>query len=194
MEYVAGGSLRARLKEFGPLEGAVLRKATRGLLKGLKYLHTHDPPVVHRDLKGANVLVDEDFHVKLADFGCSKRDVCTQSFSTIGSVHWMAPEVLKAEGYGRCIDIWSFGCVIVEMVTAEDPWGKDAFASAFQAMHRICFTEEVPHIPIVLPDDGRDLVCQCLQRKPTDRPTALELIEHSFLQRPSNNSSKTATT
>jgi mitogen-activated protein kinase kinase kinase len=61
---------------------------------------------VHRDIKGANVLVDLNFCVRLADFGCSKRDDMTASYTTVGSIPWMAPEVIQREGgHGRKADI-----------------------------------------------------------------------------------------
>jgi len=69
LEYVPGGSMSTLLKEFGPLEGRLLKQCSEGVLEGLNYLHTRDPPVVHRDIKGANILVDLSFNVKLSDFG-----------------------------------------------------------------------------------------------------------------------------
>jgi len=135
LEFVPGGSLLALLSEFGPLEGVMMQTASRGLVEGLNYLHTHNPPVVHRDIKGANVLVDTDFCVKLADFGCSKRSSDTQSFVTIGSVPWMAPEVINQKsGHGRKADIWSLGCTLIEMATAEKPWGADKFNNIMFAL------------------------------------------------------------
>eukprot|EP00747_Dinoflagellata_sp_TGD_P188428 gnl/TRDRNA2_/TRDRNA2_47403_c0_seq2.p1 gnl/TRDRNA2_/TRDRNA2_47403_c0~~gnl/TRDRNA2_/TRDRNA2_47403_c0_seq2.p1 ORF type:complete len:504 (-),score=55.88 gnl/TRDRNA2_/TRDRNA2_47403_c0_seq2:334-1845(-) len=181
LEYCAGGSVRKMLNEFGPFEGQLLKRSTRGLLKGLNYLHTHDPPVVHRDLKCANILVDLNFCVKLADFGCSRRDVKTESFSTVGSVCWMAPEVIESSGHGRAADIWSLGCVIIEMATAADPWGKGAFDNMIHAMNVIRSPGRTPPIPENLPDAGRDLIGQCIQRDPEQRPQACELVRHDFV-------------
>jgi len=133
LEYVPGGSLRCILNEFGPLEPDLVPIAMRGLLEGLDYLHTRSPPVVHRDIKSNNVLVGQDFCLKLSDFGCSKCDDLTTSFTTVGSVLWMAPEVMRGEacgGHGRKADIWSLGCVFIEMVTAERPWGSHTFDNA----------------------------------------------------------------
>lgn len=182
LEYVAGGSLRRQLDEFGPVEGPLLRKGTRGLLNGLNYLHTHNPPVVHRDLKGANVLVDLNFCVKLADFGCSKRDVSTQSFTATGSVQWVAPEVLQGNsGHGRKADIWSLGCVVIEMATAADPWGKGAFDNFMQAVRVVGFSDRTPPVPEALPLVGQDLVARCVQRSPNERPWCSELLEHELV-------------
>lgn len=183
LEFVPGGSLLALLSEFGPLEGVMMQTASRGLVEGLNYLHTHNPPVVHRDIKGANVLVDTDFCVKLADFGCSKRSSDTQSFVTIGSVPWMAPEVINQKsGHGRKADIWSLGCTLIEMATAEKPWGADKFNNIMFALHHIGMSEETPPVPEALPPAGRDIVAQCVQRDPSDRMGAQELLEHEFIR------------
>merc|ERR1712039_694191 len=124
LEYMPGGSLAQVLAQYGPLEEALMVPYTRELLEGLEYLHTRKPPVVHRDVKGANILVSIDCHMKLSDFGCSKRTVDTWSLTMKGSIPWMAPEVIKHTGYGRSADIWSFGCVIIEMGFGRSPWGK----------------------------------------------------------------------
>lgn len=78
-EYVPGGSMANFLAEFCCLEGKALWKATRGMLEGLGHLHTRSPPVVHRDLRGANLLIDAGLGVKLADFGCSTWNSGTRS-------------------------------------------------------------------------------------------------------------------
>lgn len=182
LEYVPGGSMSSILAEFGPLDESLLRKATRGLLEGLHYLHTRNPPVVHRDIKGANILVALDFCVKLADFGCSKRASTTRSFTTIGSIPWMAPEVImQQEGYGRKADVWSVGCTLIEMATADKPWGRDAFDNVMYALHHIATSEETPPIPDTVPEASRALIESCVQRLPEARPTAAVLLEHEFV-------------
>jgi len=182
LEYVAGGSLRRMLDRFGPFDDRLLRKAVQGLLEGLDFLHTHSPPVVHRDLKGANVLVDQHFCVKLADFGCSKCDVNTQSFTSVGTVCWMAPEVVMQEGgHGRKADIWSLGCVVIEMATAADPWGKGVFDNWMHAFNVIRSPGRMPPIPDTLSDTSQDLVRCCLQRSPEERPCASQLLRHDML-------------
>lgn len=181
LEYVAGGSLRDMLKEFGPLDDSLIPQASRGILEGLNYLHSHEPPVVHRDLKGSNVLVDLSFCFKLADFGCAKCDLNTQSFKTYGSIPWMAPEVVQG-GHGRKADIWSFGCVFIEMSTADDPWGPGAFKNLMHAMMVIGRSDRTPPIPDGLSQMSRSFISQCLQRDPQERPSAAEMLEHEFIR------------
>lgn len=187
LEYVPGGSMSSLLYEFGPLTGDLLTRSTTGVLQGLNYLHTRNPPVVHRDIKGANILVDVNFTVKLSDFGCSKRSNVTTSFTTIGSIPWMAPEVIQQQdGYGRKADIWSLGCVFLEMATAEKPWGNGAFENVMFALRHIAMSKEVPPIPASLNEAGSDFASSCLQRDADARPTAADLLSHNFVCGESN--------
>lgn len=183
LEYVAGGSVLSLLNEFGPFDGPVLQTASRGMLEGLNYLHTRSPPVVHRDIKGANVLVDLHFCVKLADFGCSKRALDTQSFSTIGSIPWMAPEVIQQTlGHGRKADIWSLGCTFIEMASAEPPWGRDKFTNFMFALRHIALSDATPPVPDSLQGAGREMVDFCMQRSAEGRPQAETLLRHAFVR------------
>ncbi|CAE7279750.1 MAPKKK3 [Symbiodinium natans] len=164
-------------------EGQLLRNTVMGMLQGLAYLHTRSPVVVHRDIKSANVLLDLDFNVKLADFGCSKRcqEDLTTTFRATGSLLWMAPEVvLGTTGFGRKADIWSFGCTVLEAMTAEPPWGRGAIDGAPAAMRKIGYSEETPPIP-----EGTSAALLCLlqsslQRSADLRPTATELLSCEY--------------
>jgi len=182
LEYVAGGSVADLLKEFGPLVGYPLQSAVKGCLEGLNYLHTRSTPVVHRDIKGANILVDLNFHMKLADFGCSKRNAVTQSFTTIGSIPWMAPEVISQQnGYGRKADIWSFGCLVIEMVSAQKPWGM-SFDNMMAALAIIGLSQKLPEMPPNASEDCCNFIRRCVVRKAEDRPSAAVLLQDAFLE------------
>jgi len=182
MEYMSGGSISSVLKDYGPLNHCILRLAVKGILSGLHYLHTRSPPIMHRDIKSANVLVDTGFNVKLSDFGSSKQFDITQSFSMVGSIPWMAPEVIaQKDGHGRKADIWSFGCTIIEMATAAPPWGANRFDNAFMALHYIGFTEATPTIPESLPRSCVAFMQSCLQRDTNVRASAEELLGHAYV-------------
>ncbi|MEQ2182070.1 Mitogen-activated protein kinase kinase kinase 3, partial [Goodea atripinnis] len=108
MEYMPGGSVKDQLKAYGALTENVTRKYTRQILEGMSYLHSN--MIVHRDIKGANILRDSAGNVKLGDFGASKRlqTICmsgTGIRSVTGTPYWMSPEVISGEGYGRKADV-----------------------------------------------------------------------------------------
>jgi len=182
MEYLSGGSMASVLKEFGALTCPLLKKATRGMAEGLNYLHGRSPPVVHRDIKGANLLVGGDFCVKLADFGCSKCSDVTASLTMVGSIPWMAPEVINQEGgHGRKADVWSLGCVVIEMATAEKPWGSGSFDNPFAALKHIGMSNKTPPIPEGVDAGAAELARWCTSRSKAERPTCAELLLHEFV-------------
>jgi len=181
LEYMPGGSMTSVLRQFGPLDESLLVVYARELLEGLEYLHTRHPPVVHRDIKGANVLVGLDCKVKLSDFGCSKRAMETFSRTMKGSIPWMAPEVIAHTGYGRAADVWSFGCVMIEMATGNRPWG-DCLNNPIAACAKIAMSEETPPVPESLSRLCRDFIDSCLRREPIVRPSVAELLQHVLVQ------------
>ncbi|XP_076939066.1 mitogen-activated protein kinase kinase kinase NPK1-like [Bidens hawaiensis] len=126
LEFVPGGSISSLLGKFGPFPEAVIRMYTKQLLLGLDYLHKNG--IMHRDIKGANILVDNKGCIKLADFGASKQVVelanGSGAKSMKGTPYWMAPEVILQTGHSFSADIWSVGCTIIEMATRKPPWSQ----------------------------------------------------------------------
>ncbi|GLT35922.1 hypothetical protein SLA2020_103350 [Shorea laevis] len=179
LEYVSGGSIYKILQEYGQLGELAVRSYTMQILSGLAYLHSKS--TVHRDIKGANILVDPNGKVKLADFGMAKHiagQSCPLSFK--GSPYWMAPEVIKtSNGCNLAVDIWSLGCTVLEMATTKPPWSQ---YEGVAAMFKIGNSKELPAIPDHLSEDGKDFVKQCLQRDPQRRPTAAKLLDHPFVK------------
>jgi len=180
LEHMPGGSLTQALQQFGAFDEELLAQYSRQILDGLEYLHTRNPPVVHRDIKGPNILVGADCKVKLADFGCAKRTQETMTHTMRGSMHWMAPEVIAHERYGRAADIWSFGCVAIEMGTAKVPWGK--LDNPMAAVIKIGMSEETPPLPEELSAVGENFISICVQRDASLRPSATELLNHEFVR------------
>ncbi|XP_020539546.1 mitogen-activated protein kinase kinase kinase YODA isoform X2 [Jatropha curcas] len=179
LEYVSGGSIYKLLQEYGQFGEIGIRSYTQQILSGLAYLHAKN--TVHRDIKGANILVDPSGRVKLADFGMAKHitgQSCPLSFK--GSPYWMAPEVItKSNGCNLAVDIWSLGCTVLEMATSKPPWSQ---YEGVAAMFKIGNSKELPAIPDNFSDEGKDFVRQCLQRDPSHRPTAAQLLEHPFVK------------
>uniref|UniRef100_A0ACD5ZIF3 Uncharacterized protein n=1 Tax=Avena sativa TaxID=4498 RepID=A0ACD5ZIF3_AVESA len=179
LEYVSGGSIHKLLQEYGQFGEQAIRSYTKQILLGLAYLHAKN--TVHRDIKGANILVDPNGRVKLADFGMAKHINGQQClFSLKGSPYWMAPEVIKnSSGCNLSVDIWSLGCTVLEMATSKPPWSQ---YEGIAAMFKIGNSKELPPIPDHLSEEGKDFIRQCLQRDPSNRPTAVELLQHSFIR------------
>ncbi|KAF2447217.1 Ste11-type MAPKK kinase [Karstenula rhodostoma CBS 690.94] len=186
LEYVPGGSVATMLINYGPLGESLIQNFVRQILQGLVYLHSRD--IIHRDIKGANILVDNKGSVKISDFGISKRvDTSTllnggkkgaQRVSLQGSVFWMAPEVVRQTAYTRKADIWSLGCLIVEMYTGAHPHPT---LSQLQAIFKIGGPGEAnPAIPETAGDDARAFLSQTFLIDHERRPSADELLASQF--------------
>lgn len=179
LEFVSGGSIHKLLQDYGPLKESVIQNYTAQILSGLAYLHERD--TVHRDIKGANILVDSNGEIKLADFGMAKHITsCSSVLSFKGSPYWMAPEVImNFSGYNLAVDIWSLGCTILEMATSKPPWSQ---YEGVAAIFKIGNSKDIPEIPDHISDDGKNFLKLCLQRDPSARPTAAKLLEHPFVR------------
>ncbi|XP_031270168.1 mitogen-activated protein kinase kinase kinase 2-like isoform X2 [Pistacia vera] len=181
LEFVPGGSISSLLGKFGSFPEAVIRTYTKQLLLGLEYLHKNG--IMHRDIKGANILVDNKGCIKLADFGASKQVVelatVSGAKSMKGTPYWMAPEVILQTGHACSADIWSVGCTVIEMATGKPPWSQQYQEVA--ALFYIGTTKSHPPIPEHLSVEAKDFLLKCLQKEPNTRPTASELLKHPFV-------------
>ncbi|KAI9653098.1 MAG: hypothetical protein M1831_006182 [Alyxoria varia] len=148
LEYISGGSVGSCLRKHGKFEEPVVSSLTRQTLIGLAYLHTSG--ILHRDLKADNILLETDGTCKISDFGISKKSdniYGNDAQNTMqGSVFWMAPEVVRAHGmgYSAKVDIWSLGCVVLEMFAGRRPWSKE---EAVGAIYKLGSLNQAPPIP-----------------------------------------------
>ncbi|KAJ1335155.1 mitogen-activated protein kinase kinase kinase [Microdochium nivale] len=186
LEYVPGGSVQTMLNSYGALPEPLVRSFVRQILNGLSYLHNQD--IIHRDIKGANILVDNKGTIKISDFGISKKLEATNILngannnknrpSLQGSVFWMAPEVVKQTSYTRKADIWSLGCLVVEMMTGTHPFPD---CSQLQAIFKIGGGKASPTIPDNASEEARTFLSQTFEIDHNLRPSADELMLSPFL-------------
>ncbi|GLB34919.1 putative ras-binding domain of Byr2 [Lyophyllum shimeji] len=182
LEYVPGGSVTALLRNYGAFEEPLVKNFVRQILEGLNYLHERD--IIHRDIKGANILVDNKGGIKISDFGISKKvddNLLTGNRanrpSLQGSVFWMAPEVVKQSAHTRKADIWSVGCLVVEMLTGEHPWAQ---LTQMQAIFKIGSSAK-PTIPSDITAEAQDFLRLTFELDHEARPSAAELLQHPWI-------------
>ncbi|KAF2120430.1 hypothetical protein BDV96DRAFT_538558 [Lophiotrema nucula] len=194
MEYCSGGSL-AGLLEHGRIEDeTVIMVYALQMLEGLAYLH--DAGVVHRDIKPENILLDHNGVIKFVDFGAAK--VIARQGKTLAAEHaatrqgrqksmtgtpmYMSPEVIRGSNSGRlgAVDIWSLGCVILEMATGRRPWAS--LDNEWAIMYNIA-QGNPPQLPTgdQLSESGIDFLNKCFERDPAKRISAVELLQHDWI-------------
>ncbi|KAI9291339.1 Pkinase-domain-containing protein [Neoconidiobolus thromboides FSU 785] len=182
LEYVPGGSVAARLAEKGKFTELRTRYYVKQILNGLEYLHSNN--IIHRDIKGGNILVDDQDNVKIADFGVSKKVqdsvmsvITPQRTSLQGSVYWMAPEVVKQTHYTRKADIWSLGCLVIEMLSGNHPFPN---STQVEAIFKIG-SYSAPDLPQGISEVAAEFLAASLQPKHENRPSSSALISHPFV-------------
>jgi mitogen-activated protein kinase kinase kinase len=190
LEYVPGGSIAEMLKQYNTFQEPLIKNFVRQILAGLSYLHSRD--IIHRDIKGANILVDNKGGIKISDFGISKRVEASAMLgssavsgkghlhrpSLQGSVYWMAPEVVRQTAHTKKADIWSLGCLIVEMFIGAHPFPD---CSQLQAIFAIGNNQARPPAPEHASKEARAFLDVTFEINHEKRPDADDLLESPFL-------------
>ncbi|CAL9222513.1 unnamed protein product [Arabidopsis halleri] len=180
MEYASGGSLRnfmGRFKEM-KLPDPLIRRFTRMILEGLAVIHGHG--YVHCDLKPENILVFPSFELKISDFGLSKREGDSNwwlpNHPFAGTPIYMSPESISNGETRRGLDLWSLGCVVLEMYTGKRPWWDKNYD--LEDLKKGC----MPLIPKDIPCDAKLFVMTCFAAETDKRKNAFALLRHCFLR------------
>ncbi|ETO58519.1 TKL protein kinase [Phytophthora nicotianae P1976] len=190
LEYMHGGELRSLLDQYLKSKHPVgfnKQKATTALqvCHALTYLHSLDPPVIHRDLKSRNILFTSDMEAKLSDFGISRERLDQTMTAGVGTSLWMAPEVMMGERYDDKADMFSFGVVLSELDVHTMPYAhakKETLESSGRAMVDSVLLQKVALGTIqaefseTTPEEIVELGRVCLDVDPTKRPNAAEAL------------------
>ncbi|XP_069091146.1 mitogen-activated protein kinase kinase kinase kinase 3 isoform X2 [Pleurodeles waltl] len=187
MEFCGGGSLQDIYHVTGPLSEQQIAYVSRETLQGLYYLHSKGK--MHRDIKGANILLTDNGHVKLADFGVSAQITATiaKRKSFIGTPYWMAPEVAAVErkgGYNQLCDIWAVGITAIELAELQPPMFDLHPMRALFLMTKSNFQPPKLKDKVKWSNSFHHFVKMALTKNPKKRPTAEKLLQHPLVSQP----------
>ncbi|XP_007036199.2 PREDICTED: serine/threonine-protein kinase HT1 [Theobroma cacao] len=173
-EYLAGGSLRKYLHQQEPYSVPLnlVLKLALDIARGMQYLHSEG--ILHRDLKSENLLLGEDMCVKVADFGIScLESQCGSAKGFTGTYRWMAPEMIKEKHHTKKVDVYSFGIVLWELLTALTPFDN---MTPEQAAFAVCQKNARPPLPSTCPLAFSHLINRCWSSNPQKRPHFDEIV------------------
>jgi WNK lysine deficient protein kinase len=177
---MTSGTLKMYLKRFKRINIKVLKSWCRQILKGLCFLHTRHPPVIHRDLKCDNIFITGTTgSVKIGDLGLATLKNKSHAKSVIGTPEFMAPEMYE-EQYDESVDIYAFGMCLLEMVTSEYPYSEcqspaQIFKKVTQGVKPACFDRIPKNYPEI-----RDIIDKCIRVRKEERHTAKQLLQDDF--------------
>ncbi|KAF9370553.1 Serine/threonine-protein kinase wnk3 [Podila verticillata] len=180
-ELMSSGTLKQYLKKTlkGALKPKVLKSWCRQILQGLVYLHTHDPPIIHRDLKCDNIFINgNNGQLKIGDLGLAVVRHRTHVSSVLGTPEFMAPE-LYDERYDEKVDIYAFGMCVLEMVTKEYPYSE--CTNQAQIYRKVTQGIKPQSLEQVQDPETREFINRCLDHDDRTRPSAQELLDSDFL-------------
>ncbi|CAO0796900.1 unnamed protein product [Mucor circinelloides] len=178
-ELMTSGTLREYIRKLSPLPNMkIVKRWCRQILKGLVYLHGHQPTIIHRDIKCDNIFINGAHgEIKIGDMGTAEMKV-DKKYTVIGTPEFMAPEMYEEKGYNEKVDIYAFGMCLLEMVTGEYPYNE--CTNAAQVFKKVTQTIRPECLSRVQDPEVLALINNCLATE-HERMSAQEILEHSFL-------------
>lgn len=176
---MTSGTLREYIRKLSPLPNMkIVKRWSRQILKGLVYLHGHQPTIIHRDIKCDNIFINGAHgEIKIGDMGTAEMKV-DKKYTVIGTPEFMAPEMYEEKGYNEKVDIYAFGMCLLEMVTGEYPYSE--CTNAAQVFKKVTQNIRPECLSRVQEPDVLSLINNCLASE-HERMSAQEILEHSFL-------------
>ncbi|XP_030587929.1 serine/threonine-protein kinase WNK1-like isoform X3 [Archocentrus centrarchus] len=179
-ELMTSGTLKTYLKRFKVMKIKVLRSWCRQILKGLHFLHTRAPPIIHRDLKCDNIFITGPTgSVKIGDLGLATLKRASFAKSVIGTPEFMAPEMYE-EKYDESVDVYAFGMCMLEMATSEYPYSE--CQNAAQIYRRVTSGVKPGSFDKVAIPEVKEIIEGCIRQNKDERYSIKDLLNHAFFQ------------
>ncbi|XP_072520243.1 serine/threonine-protein kinase WNK1 isoform X2 [Salminus brasiliensis] len=179
-ELMTSGTLKTYLKRFKEMKIKVLRSWCRQILKGLHFLHTRSPPIIHRDLKCDNIFITGPTgSVKIGDLGLATLKRASFAKSVIGTPEFMAPEMYE-EKYDESVDVYAFGMCMLEMATSEYPYSE--CQNAAQIYRRVTSGVKPGSFDKVAIPEVKEIIEGCIRQNKDERYSIKDLLNHAFFQ------------
>ncbi|XP_055748968.1 serine/threonine-protein kinase WNK2-like isoform X8 [Salvelinus fontinalis] len=177
-ELMTSGTLKTYLKRFKVMKPKVLRSWCRQILKGLHFLHTRAPPIIHRDLKCDNIFITGPTgSVKIGDLGLATLKRASFAKSVIGTPEFMAPEMYE-EHYDESVDVYAFGMCMLEMATSEYPYSE--CQNAAQIYRKVTSGVKPASYNKVVDPEIKEIIGECICQKKEERYSIKDLLNHAF--------------
>ncbi|XP_048874096.1 serine/threonine-protein kinase WNK2-like isoform X13 [Brienomyrus brachyistius] len=177
-ELMTSGTLKTYLKRFKVMKPKVLRSWCRQILKGLHFLHTRTPPIIHRDLKCDNIFITGPTgSVKIGDLGLATLKRASFAKSVIGTPEFMAPEMYE-EHYDESVDVYAFGMCMLEMATSEYPYSE--CQNAAQIYRKVTSGVKPASFNKVTDPEIKEIIGECICQKKEERFSIKDLLNHAF--------------
>ncbi|KAI8148281.1 kinase-like domain-containing protein [Fennellomyces sp. T-0311] len=176
-ELMTSGTLREYIRKLSLPNIKIVKRWSRQILKGLVYLHGHNPPIIHRDIKCDNIFINGAYgEVKIGDMGTAEMKM-GKKYTVIGTPEFMAPEMYEEMGYSEKVDIYAFGMCLLEMATGEYPYGE--CTNPAQIYKKVMAGTKPACLAQVQNEEVLAVVENCLGPE-DERMSAQEILEHTF--------------